>query len=99
MKVELMDGILSASGTLRKMKDGTRIIVTTRRAATTNPAPRTRMYIRSSETYQRTTPVTEKEISARQLFVRRQAYVQELMASGRYHTKAEAWKVAKKEIR
>lgn len=97
MKVELIPGIASASGTLCKCKNGARIIVSTRQAPTTNPN-KVRMYIRSAESYQRSSKPSANELAARELFTKRQAYVQELIASGRYHSKAEAWKIAKREI-
>ncbi|MBR6829002.1 MAG: hypothetical protein IKM83_00110 [Paludibacteraceae bacterium] len=98
MIVEMMPGIKAASGTLCKTPDGRRVIFTTRKAPTTNPN-RMRAYIRSAESYKRKTPPSEKEQQCRSLFARRQSYVQELMASGRYHSKAEAWEIAKRDIR
>ena len=53
---------------------------------------------RSAASYQRSGKPSEKEIAARELFAKRQAFVRELMASGAYHSKAEAWKIAKKQI-
>jgi len=98
MIVEMMPGISAVSGTLCKSPDGKRVIFTTRKAPTTNPN-RMRAYLRSAESYQRKTPLSEKEQQCRSLFARRQSYVQQLMASGRYHSKAEAWKIAKREIK
>jgi len=99
MKVEFNDqlGIVSASGTLCKNKNGSRIVVMTRKAPSTNPC-KMRMYIRPASSYQRATPISEKERQARNLFVQRQAYVQQLLASGKCKTKADAWKIAKQEI-
>ena len=98
MRVTFNPAIVSASGTLCKEKNGLRVIVTTRKAPSTNPC-KTRMYIRSAASYQRSGKPSEKEIAARELFAKRQAFVQELLASGKYHSKAEAWKIAKKEIK
>ncbi len=96
MIVTLAAGIESVSGTFSK-SNGRRIIFTTRKAPTSSKN-RVRMYLRSDTSYQRKGELTEREIKARELFARRQAYVQELLASGRYHSKAFAWKIAKKEI-
>lgn len=98
MIIEFTGGIISASGTLCKNRNGSRVIVTTRRAPSDNKN-KMRMYIRSAASYQRSGKPSEKEIAARELFAKRQAYVQELLASGSYHSKAEAWKIAKKEIK
>ena len=98
MIVEMIPGIKAASGTLCKSPNGKRVIFTTRKAPTNNPN-KIRAYIRSAESYKRKTPPTEKELQSRSLFARRQAYVQELMASGRYHSKAVAWVRAKRDIK
>ena len=89
MKVELPKGIASISG-----KFGNMIFKTYKRP---NGGTETRAYLRPEKTV-RQKPLSDAETNARFLFVRRQAYVQELMASGTFHSKAEAWKVAKKEI-
>ena len=97
MKVELAAGIDSISG-----KCGNMIFKTYKRP---NGKKETRAYFnpyrRSSweKVNPRKTPPSKAEIKARSLFVRRQAYVQELLASGRYHDKKEAWKIAKNEIK
>ena len=96
MEVTLIPGIAAVSGTLCKTKNA-RVIFTTRKASSTNPN-KVRMYIRSAESYKRTTPPSENESRARGLFARRQSYVQQLLASGAYHSKAEAWKIAKRDI-
>ena len=87
-----------ASGTLAKLKNGARIVVMTRKAPSTNPV-KMRVYLRSADSYKRKSAPSEHEIEVRALFARRQAYVQELLASGKYHSKAEAWKIAKTEIK
>ena len=97
MKVELAAGIESVSG-----KCGNMIFKTYKRP---NGKTETRAYFnpyrRSSweKVNPRRTPPSDAEIKARSLFARRQAYVQELLASGRYHDKREAWKIAKNEIK
>ena len=97
MIVEFVGGIEAAHGTFCKNKNGSRVIVTTRRNASSKKNSM-RMYIRSAESYQRTNPPSEAEVAARDLFTRRQARVQELISSGKCRSKAEAWKIAKIEI-
>lgn len=97
MIVEFAGGITSASGTLCKSRNGSRIIVTTRKAPSINKN-KMRMYIRSGESYKRTQPFSDAEIAAQNLFTRRQAYVKELLANGKCKSRAEAWNVAKKTI-
>ena len=97
MKVELAAGIESVSG-----KCGNMIFKTYKRP---NGKTETRAYFNPYRTrWGRTLNVrkskpSDAEIKARSLFARRQAYVQELLASGRYHDKKEAWKIAKNEIK
>ena len=96
MKVELAAGIESASG-----KCGNMIFKTYKRP---NGKKETRAYFNPyyrtkwGKVNPRKSKPSEAEIKARSLFARRQAYVQELIASGRYHDKREAWKIAKQEI-
>ena len=98
MRVELAPGIKSASGTLMKCKNGTRVIFTTRRAPSSNPC-KVRMYIRTAEDYQRSTPVSEREIQIRALFSKRQQRVNQLRAANPKLSLKEAWKIAKDEIK
>ena len=95
MKVELAAGIESVSG-----KCGNMIFKTYKRP---NGKTETRAYFnpycRWDKVNVRKTPPSDAEIKARSLFARRIAYVQELLASGRYHDKKEAWKIAKNEIK
>lgn len=97
MKVEFAAGIESASG-----KCGNMIFKTFKRP---NGKKETRAYFnpyhdpRWRSTHARKSKPSEAEIKARTLFARRIAYVQELLASGRYHDKREAWKIAKQEIK
>jgi len=95
MLVEFVDGIIAASGTLCKNRNGSRVIVTTRRAPSTNKG-KVRMYIRPASCYQRKTPYSDAEIAAQELFTKRQAYVSELIGLG--CTKSEAWQIAKQRI-
>ena len=98
MIVELVPGIKSASGTLMKCKNGTRVIFTTRRAPSSNPC-KVRMYIRTAKDYQRSTPVSERELQVRDLFRRRQQRVNQLLAANPKLSKIEAWEIAKFEIK
>ena len=67
MKIELMPGIASMSGTLCKAKDGSRIVFATRKAATTNQN-KVRAYFRTADSYKRRTPPSENELKTRGLF-------------------------------
>ena len=98
MRVELVPGINAASGTLMKCKNGTRVVFTTRRAPSSNPC-KVRMYIRTAEDYQRSTPVSEKEIQVRELFSKRQQRVNQLRADNPKLSKKKAWQIAKNEIK
>ena len=98
MYVTLAPGIETASGTLCKSKNGKRVVFTTRKAATTSKN-KVRMYIRDAESYQRTTELSEKEIRSRELFARRREYVKQLVNEKKCKTSAEAWKIAKAEIK
>ncbi len=62
-----MPGIESISGSF-KQKNGTRVVFTTRKAPTTNKECRTRMYLRSEESYRRTTKLSPKEEVTRNRF-------------------------------
>ncbi len=97
MIVTLMPGIEAASGTLCKNRNGSRVIVTTRKAPSSNPN-KVRMYIRSAASYQRTKLYSDAEIAAQKLFSRRQKYVRLLLDNG-CPSRAEAWKIAKIVIR
>ena len=97
MIVEFAGGIMSASGTFCKNRNGSRVIVTTRRAPSSSKN-KVRMYLRSADSYKRKKPFTDAEIAAQELFTVRQAYVKELLANGTCKSKAEAWKIAKKSI-
>ena len=95
MLVEFAGGIETASGTLCKNRNGSRVIVTTRRAPSANKG-KIRMYLRSANSYKRKTPYSDAEIAAQELFTKRQAYVSELIGLG--CTKSEAWQIAKQRI-
>ena len=92
MKCTLAPGIKSLSG-----KSGNLLFMTFKKP---NGKTETRAYIlpRDGSRYKRKSKPSKHELEVRALFARRQAYVQELLASGRYHSKAEAWKIAKQEI-
>ena len=92
MIVEFAGGITAASGTLCKNRNGSRIIVTTRRAPSSNKN-KVRMYLRSANSYIRKQPLSDAEIAARNLFSRRAKYVRELMDAGIRRDKA--WQTAK----
>jgi len=99
MRVEFAGGIIAAaSGTLMKRKNGTRIVFTTRRATSSNPC-KVRMYIRTAEDYQRSTPVSEHEIQIRNLFSKRQLRVNQLRAENPKLSVKDAWAIAKYEIK
>ena len=98
MRVELAPGINAASGTFMKCKNGTRIIFTTRRAPSSNPC-KVRMYLRYADDYQRSTPVSEREMQVRSIFSRRHARVLQLLAENPKLSKKKAWQIAKTEIK
>lgn len=98
MNVEWIPGIASVSGTLYKGKNGLRIVATTRKAQTTNKQ-KTRLYLRTAESYQRKTPYSEAELKRQDLFAQRQSYVKQLMAADPGLSKKEAWSKAKQDIK
>ena len=81
-KVKYATGIDYVKGSLAKPKVknghscGTYLIGTHREKATSNPDC-TRLYVRGAETYQRTTPLSDKELAARARFTAVQAAVKE----------------------
>ncbi|MBR4548154.1 MAG: hypothetical protein IKO66_08965 [Paludibacteraceae bacterium] len=95
MKVEFMPGIASMSGSV-KTKNGDRLVFMHRAS---DGKGHGRAYLRTSKDYQRSTPVSEKEIAARALFQNRAQLVKQLMTERRCKTKAEAWKIAKEQIK
>ena len=94
MIVEFANGLTAASGTLCKNKNGSRVIVTTRKAPSTNPN-KIRMYLRSASSFQRQGKPSKNALAARDLFTVRQEYVTQLLHSGKVRSRAEAWKLAK----
>lgn len=98
MNIELIPGIASISGTLYKGKNGLRIVATTRKAATANKQ-KTRLYLRTADSYKRKTPVSKAELDAREIFAKRQSYVKQLMAADPGLSKKEAWAKAKLDIK
>ena len=95
MKVEFMPGIAAMSGTL-KGKNGYKLVFMHRQS---DGKGHGRAYLRTPKDYQRSTPVSDKEIAARVLFQNRAQLVQQLMTERRCKTKAEAWKIAKEQIK
>jgi hypothetical protein len=92
MKVTLLPGIAEISGSI-KQKNGNKIVFMTR---TNSQGKReTRAYMRDKSSYQRTGKPSKKELNARSIFTLRQAYVTELLTSGKVSSRAEAWKLAK----
>ena len=98
MNVEFIPGIASVSGTLYKGKNGLRIVATTRKAQTTNKQ-KTRLYLRTADSYKRKTPYSEAELKRQDLFAERQSYVKQLMAADPGLSKKEAWSKAKQDIK
>ena len=95
MKITLMPGIESISGSIKSAR-GKRTVFITRTNA--KGKRETRMYLRSAADYQRKTPVTEKEMAARSLFARRQTRVRELRKAHKFRTLKEAWDFVRQEI-
>ena len=62
----LIPGIQSISGTANK-KSRIRVVFQTRKSPTTNPN-KVRMYLRTAESYERKSTLSEKEIAARERF-------------------------------
>ena len=95
MKVEFMPGIASMSGSV-KTKNGDRLVFMHRQS---DGKGHGRAYLRTSKDYQRSTPVSDKEKVARSLFAIRAQLVKQLMTERRCKTKAEAWRIAKEQIK
>ena len=95
MKVEFMPGIASMSGTV-KTKNGDRLVFMHRAS---DGKGRGHAYLRTQKDYQRSTPVSDKERVARSLFAIRAQLVKQLMTEHKCKTKAEAWKIAKEQIK
>ena len=95
MKVEFMPGIAAISGTL-KGKNGDKLVFMHRQS---DGKGHGHAYLRSKESYKRSTPVSDKEIAARSLFQKRAQLVKQLMTERRCKTKAEAWQIAKEQIK
>lgn len=99
MKVTLMPGIESISGSMKGAM-GKRTVFITR----TKPDGKkeTHMYLRKADDYQRKNPPSQNELAARSLFMRRQALVQQLIEESKKQglpmPKARAWQIAKQQI-
>lgn len=92
MKVEYMPGIESITGSIKDKVTGKRVVFT--RCRSDKPG-HGRMYFRSNNDYVRSTPLSDKEIKARQLFAERQAQARELVRAGKCKSLKEAWKIIK----
>ena len=95
MKVEYMPGIAAMSGSM-KFKNGHRLVFTHRES---DGKGHGHAYLRTKENYQRSAPVSDKELAARVLFEKRSNLVRQLLAEHRCKTKAEAWRIAKEQIK
>jgi len=95
MKVEFMPGIAAISGSL-KCKNGNRIVFTHRHSDGKGCG---HAYLCTPKNYQRSAPVSDKELAARALFANRANLVKQLMTERRCKTKAEAWRIAKEQIK
>ena len=95
MKVEFMPGIASMSG---MVKNSGRKRVIFRHYASDRPG-HGHATICSSSAFVRKTPLTEREIAARELFSSRVSYVKQLCAANPRLSRAQAWKIAKADIR
>jgi len=92
MKCTLNPAFDTISGSM-KGRFGNRVVFMTR--TNREGKKQTRVYFRSAGSYQRRTPVSDKEYAVRSLFAQRQAYVRELIQSGQCRSRAEAWEQAK----
>ena len=97
MKIELMPGIASMSGTLCKAKDGSRIVFATRKAATTNQN-KVRAYFRTADSYKRRTPPSENELKTRGLFANASARMK-AMSQDEIEKYRELWRFQLREWR
>ena len=95
MKITLMAGIESISGSTKPVH-GKRTVFITRTNA--QGKRETRMYLRSAADYKRKSPASEKEMAARSLFARRRVLVQELMKAHKFHSLKDAWDFVRQEI-
>lgn len=94
MHVIFMDGIDGVTGSI-KTRNGGRLVFTKPKNSQKGHG---RMYFRPANAYERKVPYSENEMAAMDLFKERAALVRKLMLK-QHMTKAEAWKVAKQQIR
>jgi len=92
MRITYMPGIESITGSMKDKVTGKRLVFT--RCRSDKPG-HGRMYLRSKNDYVRSTPPSDKEIKARQLFAERQAQARELVRAGKCKSLKEAWKILK----
>ena len=95
MKVTFMPGIASMSGIVKNC--GRKHIIF-RHYASDRPG-HGHATICSSHAYESRTPLTEREKVARELFSSRVSYVKQLCAANPRLSRAQAWKIAKADIR
>ena len=96
MKVTLAPGIESISGS-QKLKNGVRVVYKTfRKPSAKRPGgkPMTRAYFVHESSYQRSTPISEKEIAARAKFREATVYVNNL-SDEQMQTFHDEWKRSK----
>ena len=98
MKVELIPGIASISGAIKR-KDGKQVVFRTfrRPSAHRGSKSETRMYLMERPT--RKTPPSEKELAARCRFTILARRATELMEQHVCRTRKEAWQIAKEELK
>jgi hypothetical protein len=92
-KTELLPGIASISGTIRK-KNGERVLCVTR--TDRNGNKNTRVYLRHDSDYKRKTPLSQKERNARSLFSMRAEYANACVKAG--IPRKQAWDEARKKF-
>ena len=95
--IEYVQGALSKPKKKDGHKCGDYLIGTHRTAATTNPNC-TRIYVRKADAYTRTTPVTTREVNARNRFRAVAAMVQERKEDLTHVTQDQAAFIAQKDL-
>lgn len=95
MKVEFMPGIASISGST-KSRSGKRLVF---RHLKSDKPGHGHATIFHEDAFKRRTRVTEREEAVRRLFSQRASYVKKLCAAHPKLSRAEAWKIAKADIR
>jgi len=93
MKVQLMPGIKSISGTMKKNRDGSRVEFRTFHRP--DGRTETRMYVCNK--HERTTPVSKKEWEQRARFCAMSAEVHRRIKAGDKRSRKEIWEDVKAE--